>query len=168
VSENSLKWLEDLSRIESNHDEVVDLLKGPHNHDCDEQSILSNFVTTQSLLDIITKSRWNFVTFGWLVSLEEDLEELAVVLAKLVWLVDIKFQHLIDLGDSDHDSECEGGEWEDFIGDLWSHDENEVKIFIDSNKVEDFVEALEHQDALEKDEDGCIVIFGEHPNEERQ
>lgn len=160
--------MEDLGNIESEHDEVIDLLKEPHNHDGTKQETLSWFVIFKSQLDIRTESWWNLVTFGWLVSLEEDFDELAVVLIKLVWLVHIKFQHLIDLGDSHHDTKSEGGKWDDFVGDLWSHDENEVEIVIDSNKVKDFVKALDHQNALEKYENGCIVIFREHLNEERK
>jgi hypothetical protein len=103
-----------------------------------------------------------------LVSLEENFHILAVVLIKLVLLVHIKFQHLIDLGDSHHDTESEGGKWDDFASDRTSHDEDEVEIVIDSNKVKDFVEALEQQNSLEEDEEDCIVFFREDSDEERE
>ena len=119
-------------------------------------------------MDVLAKSWWDLVTFGRLISLEEDFDELAFVLLELIGLIDIKFQHFVDLCDSNHNTESEGCKWNNLQSNLASHDKNKVEIVIDSNEIEHFVEALEHQNTLEKDENCCIVINGENLNEERQ
>lgn len=164
----SLEGLEKLSSIESEHDEVVNLFEGPNTHDGQVQNLLGSLIVFKSLLDVLAQCWWDLVTFGRLISLEEDFDELAVVLLELLGLVDIKFQHLIDLGDSNHDTESESGKWNDFQCDLSGHDKDKVEIIIDSNEIEDLIEALEHQNTLEENENSCIVIYREHLNEERQ
>lgn len=60
----SLEGLEELSRVESEHDEVVDLLESPNYHDGTVQGSLSGSITLESFLDVFTESWWNLVTLG--------------------------------------------------------------------------------------------------------
>lgn len=100
--------------------------------------------------------------------MEENFDVLTSILLKLFGLVYIKFQHFIDLCDSYHDTEGEGGEWNYFISNSSSHDKDEVEVIINPDEVEDFVEALEHQNAFKEDQDGSIIVCGDNSDEESQ